>query len=349
MRIVIVGATGNVGTSLIDVLAGEDEVSSVVGLARRKPNWDPPKTTWVEADITSDDLVAHFKGADAVVHLAWLFQPTHSPLITWRNNVEGSIRVFRATAEAGVPVLVYASSVGAYSPGSKELAVDESWPTHSLPTASYGREKAYVERVLDTFELEQTATRVVRLRPGFIFKRESASQQRRLFAGPLIPNPFARRELVPLIPDLPYFHFQALHSSDAGQAYRLALLRPVRGAFNVAADPVLDPQRLAEILKARLVKLPGLAVRVGTAAAWRMRMVPASPYLLDLVGSLPTMDSTRARTELGWSPRHSAVHAIEEFLAGLREAAGMDTPPLDSKAGGLLRGREIATGVGGKP
>lgn len=349
MRIVIVGATGNVGTSLIDALAGEDQVSSVVGLARRKPNWNPLKTTWAQADITSDDLVAHFKGADAVVHLAWLFQPTHSPLITWQNNVEGSIRVFKATAEAKVPVLVYASSVGAYSRGPKDRAVDESWPTNSVPTAAYGREKAYVERVLDTFERDQSSTRVVRLRPGFIFKRESASQQRRLFAGPLIPNPIARDELIPVIPDLPYFHFQALHSSDAGEAYRLAVLRPVRGPFNIAADPVIDPQQLAEIVKARLIKLPRLAVRWGTAAAWRLRIIPASPYLLDLVGELPTMDTTRARTELGWSPGHSAVHAIEVFLEGLREAAGMDTPPLDSKAGGLLRGREIATGVGGKP
>ncbi len=349
MRIVVVGATGNVGTSLIDALAEDDKVTSVLGLARRRPNWSPPKTSWVQADITSDDLVPHFKGADTVVHLAWLFQPTHSPLITWRNNVEGSIRVFQATAEAGVPVLVYASSVGAYSPGPKDRAVDESWPTHSLPTAAYGREKAYVERVLDTFERDQTGIRVVRLRPGFIFKRESASQQRRLFAGPLIPNPLVRDQLIPILPNLPYFHFQALHSSDAGQAYRLALLRPVRGAFNVAADPVIDPQQLAEILKARLVKLPGLALRAGTAAAWRLRLVPASPYLLDLVGALPTMDTTRARTDLGWSPRHSATHAIEEFLEGLREAAGMDTPPLASKAGGLLRSREIATGVGSKP
>lgn len=34
----------------------------------------------------------------------------------------------RAVAEAGVPALVYASSVGAYSPGPKDRSVDESWP-----------------------------------------------------------------------------------------------------------------------------------------------------------------------------------------------------------------------------
>lgn len=349
MRIVIVGATGNVGTSLIEVLGKEDEVSSILGLARRKPAWSPAKTDWAEVDMTKDDLAAHFKGADAVVHLGWLFQPTHDPLVTWRNNVEGSIRVFGAVSEAQVPVLVYASSVGAYSPGPKDHPVDESWPTHSVPTAAYGREKAYVERVLDLFERDHPGTRVVRLRPGFIFKRESASQQRRLFAGPLIPNPLVREELLPILPNLPYFHFQALHSSDAGEAYRLALLRPVRGAFNLAADPVLDPEKLAEVVEARLVKLPRLAVRAATAAAWGLRLAPASPYLLDLVGELPVMDVTRARTELEWNPRYSSVDAIQAFLEGLRETAGMDTPPLHPKAGGLLRVREFATGVGNKP
>ncbi|MDP8957187.1 MAG: NAD-dependent epimerase/dehydratase family protein, partial [Actinomycetota bacterium] len=189
MRVVIVGATGNVGTSLIEALGQDPEVESVLGLARRLPAWNPPKTTWARADVAADDLVPHFRGADVVVHLAWIFQPTHDELATWRCNALGSVRVFEAVAAAGVPALVYASSIGAYAPGPSDgRAVDESWPTHALPTAAYGREKSYVERVLDAFERDQPDIRVVRMRPAFIFKRESASEQRRLFAGPLLPG-----------------------------------------------------------------------------------------------------------------------------------------------------------------
>ena len=82
-----------------------------------------------------------------------------------------------------MPALVYASSVGAYSPGPKDRAVDEGWPTHGWPGASYTREKAYLERVLDAFEARHPGVRVVRMRPGFIFKRESAHEQRRIFGG----------------------------------------------------------------------------------------------------------------------------------------------------------------------
>jgi UDP-glucose 4-epimerase len=330
MKLVITGATGNVGTSLIELLGREQEVATIVGLARRLPAWKPLKTTWVPAHVATDPLVPHFRGAAAVVHLSWIFQPTHDPLRTWRNNVLGSIRVFEAVAEAGVPALVYASSIGAYAPGPNGRPVDESWPTHALPTAAYGREKSYVERVLDVFERDHPNVRVVRLRPGFIFKRESASEQRRLFAGPLLPRSLIRPGLIPVVPDIPGFRFQALHSADAAEAFRLAITRPVRGAFNVAAEPVVDAAILGTLLGARPVKTPAWLVRGALAAGWRLRLVPSSPTLFDLALTLPVMDVTRARTELGWRPARTSLEALSEMLEGLQEGAGMQTPPLEA-------------------
>lgn len=348
LRVVVVGATGNVGTSLVERLSGDPTVATIVGLARRTPRWRPPKTEWVAADVASADLVEIFRGADVVVHLAWLFQPTHHPLTTWRVNAVGSRRVFAAVARAGVPALVHASSVGAYSPGPKDRAVDESWPTDGWPTAAYTREKAYVERVLDAFEERHPQIRVVRMRPGFIFKRAAASQQRRLFIGPLLPNRLVRPGAIPVVPDLPGLRFQALHSADAAEAYRLAIVRDVRGAFNLAADPPVDAGLLADLLGARLVRLPAGPARAALAAAWRLHLVPASPHLLDAVLRLPIMDTARARSQLGWSPRHSAREAITAFLDGLRAGEGMPTDPLAAR---LAHGRrdEVATGVGQRP
>jgi UDP-glucose 4-epimerase len=349
MHIVITGATGNVGTSVIESLASDAGVTSMLGLARRLPNWQAPKTQWAQADVAKDELVSHLRGADVLIHLAWLFQPTHNPVTTWRANVEGSIRVFRAAADAGVRTVVYASSVGAYSPGTKDRRVDESWPTHGWPNAGYTREKAYVERVLDTFEHEHPDTRVVRLRPGFIFKREAAEEQRRLFAGPLLPNGLARPSFIPAVPDVPGLRFQALHSADAGEAYRLAATGEVRGAFNLAAEPVIDAAQLSKLLRARTFRVPTAPLRAALATAWHLHLLPASPHLFDAVLRLPIMDVTRARTELGWSPRHSALDAIQAFLDGLREGAGMDTPPLAPDTSGAMRIREYITGIGQRP
>ncbi|MBF8187612.1 NAD-dependent epimerase/dehydratase family protein [Nonomuraea sp. K274] len=346
MRVVVVGATGNVGTSLVRALAADDGVASIVGVARRLPGWRADRTDWRQADVATGDLARIFEGADAVVHLAWLFQPTRDPATTWRANVLGSMRVFRAVAEAGVPALVHASSVGAYSPGPKDRPVDESWPTHGWPGAAYGREKAYVERVLDVFENDHPSIRVVRMRPGFIFQRAAATEQRRLFAGPFVPRRLIRPGRVPFVPDIPGLRLQVLHARDAAEAYRLAVTRPVRGAFNLAAEPVLDPHDLAKLLGARTVPVSQGLARAVVAAGWRLRLLPAAPGLLDLALRIPVMKVDRARDVLGWSPRHTSWDAMRELLDGLHDGAGMDTAPLAPDGGPAARVRELATGVG---
>ncbi|WP_326823175.1 NAD-dependent epimerase/dehydratase family protein [Streptosporangium sp. NBC_01756] len=349
MRVVVIGASGNVGTSVVSALVSDPSITSVVGLARRVPDWHPEKTTWRAVDVSGDDLAPHLSGADAVIHLAWLFQPTRDPVATWRANVLGSDRVFTAAAEQNVPVVIHASSVGAYSPGPKNRPVTEDWPTHGWPGAAYGREKAYVERLLDVFERDHPGIRVVRLRPGFIFKREAATGQRRLFGGPLVPQRLVRPKLIPFVPDTPGLTFQAVHSEDAAEAFRLAVTRPVSGAFNIAADPVIEPSVLAELLGARLVPVSGWALRNTAALAWHLHLVPAAPALVDMVLTMPVMDVTRARTELGWQPRHTAVDALTELLEGLRTSAGMDTPPLSTETGGPARVGELASGIGQRP
>ncbi|MEU5797387.1 SDR family oxidoreductase [Streptomyces sp. NPDC047813] len=335
--VVVTGATGNVGTSVVRLLSQDPGIASVRGLARRMPEWSPPGTEWSAVDLASDgaDLEERFAGADAVVHLAWAFQPTHDPAATWRTNVLGSIRVFEAVAATGVPVLVHASSVGAYSPGPKDHAVDESWPTHGWPDAAYCREKAYLERTLDVFERDHPEVRVVRMRPAFLFKRESASEQRRIFGGRFLPGPLARPELLPFLPDIPGLRVQALHTDDAAEAYRLAVRSATaRGAFNLAADPPLDAAVLGDLLGARPVRLPRTAVRSAVAAAWNLRLLPASPHLFDAVLRLPLMDCTRAHEELGWRPRWTATEVLEEFLEGLQRGGGLDTAPLRGRTVG---------------
>jgi UDP-glucose 4-epimerase len=349
MRVVVVGATGNVGTSVLEALQQEPAVDSVLGVARRLPELELPKVEWAAADITRDELVPLFRDADCVVHLAWKIQPSRDAGALRATNVHGSSHVFRAAAEARVPALVYASSVGAYSPGPKDRRVGEGWPTDGIRSSFYSRHKAEVERILDRVEAEHRGLRVVRLRPGLIFKREAATGIRRLFAGPFLPSPLLHPRLLPVVPDLPRLRFQAVHSRDVAEAYRLAIVSPdARGAFNVAAEPELDPPRLARLLEARLVPVPEGLARAATALTWRLRLQPTPPGWLDLALNVPLLDVGRATRELGWSPRHRADEALLELLAGMRERAGAPTPPLDPATSGPGRVRELAGGVGAR-
>jgi nucleoside-diphosphate-sugar epimerase len=342
MRIVVVGATGNVGTSVLQALGRDPAVESILGLARRRATARYAKTEFASADVTRDDLIPHFTGADCVIHLAWLIQPSRDRSVLWETNVEGSSRVFAAVAEAGVPALVVASSIGVYSPGPKRR-VDESWPREGIPTSWYSRQKAELERRLDRFE-EAHDVRVARLRPALIMKRESAEEVRRLFVGPFFPSALARPGRLPLFPHIPGAVAQLLHSLDAGEAYRLAATRDVRGAFNVAAEPGVDGRRVAEAVGAKALTIPPRLARALAAATWRARLQPTSADWLDLALGVPLLDCTRAHEELGWAPTRDGVETIRELLLGLADGAGGPTPPL--RAGG--RGSEIAAGVGGK-
>jgi UDP-glucose 4-epimerase len=348
MRVVVAGATGNIGTSLLRSLEGEEKVESVLGLARRLPSLSMPKVEWASADVTSDDLAPHLEGADAVVSLHWLIQPSRDLNKQWMVNVEGNSRLMRAMKEAGVPVLVYSSSVGVYSPGPKDRAVDESWPKDGTPTSYYARHKAEVERRLDRFETENPEIRVVRVRPALVFKKEAAQGIRRLFGGPFVPTILARPTLINLIPEMEDLRGQVVHSYDVGEAFRQALVRDVRGAFNVAAEPVLDAHEVGRILNARPLPVSARAARAGVQLSWRLRLQPVTPGWLDMALNVPVMDTTRARTELGWTPQRGAEDALLDLLEGLRTGADFPTPPLAKETSGPLRIREILTGVGGR-
>jgi UDP-glucose 4-epimerase len=346
LRVVVTGASGNVGTSVLEALGSEPQVKEVVGIARRRPEVEMPKVEWVEADVVEDDLAPLVEGADAVVHLAWAIQPSRDESVTERINVEGSRRVFEATAAAEVPALVHASSVGAYSPGPKRRQVDENWPVDGIKTSFYSRHKAACESLLDELEGRAPELRVVRMRPGLIFKSEAASEIRRLFAGPFLPGFLVQKRLVPLLPRVPRLRFQAVHSRDVGEAYRQAVVRDVHGAFNIAAEPEIGVDELCEFFGARSFPLPAGALRGAASLSWKLRLQPTSPGWLDLALGVPMMDTTRAREELGWEPTTSSLDALEDLLQGMRRAEGGPTPPLDPAAGGPLRGRELATGVG---
>ncbi len=349
MRVVVLGATGNVGTSVLEALGAEESVEEVVAVARRAPARWTPSTIFVAADIARDDLAPVFKGASAVVHLAWLIQPGRDERLTHAVNVAGSERVFRAAVQAKVPAIIYASSVGAYSPGPKDRAVDESWPTEGIPTSFYSRHKAAVERILDRLETDQPQLRVVRMRPGLIFKREAATEIRRLFAGPLLPGSLMRPGLLPILPLPPRLIVQAVHSADVGEAYRRAVVSDVRGAFNVAAEPPLGPAEFAAVLGARPARIPAAVLRAGAAASYHLRLQPTEPGWLDMGLGVPLMDCRRARIELGWDAVHSATDTLAELLAGLRAGADLDTPPLARGTTGPARIREFLTGLGARP
>jgi UDP-glucose 4-epimerase len=194
---------------------------------------------------------------------------------------------------------VHASSVGAYShgPADKAQRVDESWPTGGLATSVYSRDKAAVERMLDEAEAERPGLRVVRVRRAVVLQRRAAAEQARYFLGPFVPVSVVRRSFIPIVPDHERFQLQVVHAEDVADVFaRAAVDDAARGGYNVADEPVLDPQRLGELLGARPVPVKPAALRAFVDATWRLHVQPTDPA-----------GSTWPSASRSWTPRRYAA------------------------------------------
>ena len=327
VRIVITGASGNVGTALLRRLTGHE----IVGLCRRPPPPVPPYdgVRWVARDLADtgpEKLARVFEGADAVVHLAWGFQPSHDAAYLGRLDVEGTRAVVAAARAAGVPHLVHMSSVGAYSPGP-DRPVDESWPTEGIESLPYSRHKVAAERILDEHERDHPdGTAVARMRPGLIVQRAAGSALLRYGVPPYVPAALLRH--VPLLPLDRGLAVPLLHSDDVADAIARVLERRATGAFNLAADPPITRDVIAAVLRAPAFHLPGAVLRGAAALTWQLRLQPLDPGWLDLAFAVPLLDTGRARRELDWTPRVPADEALREVIAGMADRAATASPAL---------------------
>ena len=342
MKIAIVGATGNAGTALLHALKDEPQIEEITGIARRYPHRaaDPySAATWQRIDVAApaleaaddDDVIdllsSVFTGLDAVVHLAWLIQPNRSRRLLRRTNVDGTRRVVEACLRAGVPHLVAASSVGAYSPVADDQPRDEQWETGGITTSHYAVDKAAQERVLSAGE--EQGLKISRLRPALIFDGEAGAEVTRLFFGALIPARLLKPGRLPVVPLPRGVRFQVVHGADVADAYRRIILQGATGAFNVAAHEVLTGVDVANVLdRGNSVPLPPKALRSVLNLAWHARVLAADPGWLDMAMSVPVMDTSRAQQELGWQPKHTAAQTLREMLTAVAHGAGVSSGPL---------------------
>jgi UDP-glucose 4-epimerase len=331
VRIVVTGASGNIGTALLRRLAGGHHV---VGVCRRPPCGGEPYRAagWVALDLADPDaeraLQPVVDGADAVVHLAWGFQPSRDAGYLERVGVGGTRAVLGAARAAGVPHLVHLSSLGVYSPGPGRQ-VDETWPTEGIASLPYSRHKVAAERLLDEHEHGHGSARspaVARLRPGLVMQPDAGSALLRYGAPPYLPSAVLRH--VPLLPLDRGLAVPVVHSDDVAAAAVAVLDRRATGAFNLAAEPPVTRDVIARVLGARPVHVPRPVLRAAAGLGWRTHLLRLDPGWLDLAFAVPLLDSGRARRELGWEPAVPADAALGQALGGMAAAGSTASPAL---------------------
>jgi nucleoside-diphosphate-sugar epimerase len=351
VRVVVTGASGNLGTALLRRLTGAPADVDVVAIARHPPEPGTPaydRVRWELLDVAAPDvlpaLTAAMRGADAVVNLVWAIQPSHDELTMTRTNVGGAAAVIQATRAAGVGHLVQLSSAAVYAPHHHRAIdrqvvgpppVTESAPRHGLPGSTYALHKVLVEALLDLAEAASPELTVTRVRPTLVVQGAAAQEISRYFlgrvgggvAGRVVPGGRLPGRL-PVLPFPSDTAFEVVHADDVADLVARVLQRRAGGAFNVAAAPALTATDLSELLGARLVHVPPALVAGALRASWTARLQPMHPSWLTLLREVPLLDVSRAERELGWQARRDPRDALGELLAGMRTGRGAPAPPI---------------------
>ncbi len=328
LTVAVTGPTGDIGRSLLRALDRSREIRSVVAMARRP--FDPVaeglrKVSYRQGDVLDRaELDRLVKGVDVVVHLAFLIFGGIDE--TRKINLEGSRNVFEATAAAGAQRLIYASSVAAYGfHGDRPGMLSEDIPPRGTDRHYYSAQKAELEGTLASV-LEGTQTRAYLFRPCIVAGPDALAM---FEAIPYIQlsdrMPGAVRRVLELMPALkpvlpdPGVPFQLVHHDDVATAMRAAVLgRGTPGVYNLAGSGTLTMSDLASALGWYSVPVPDLAVDAAAELVARLPFVPAEAQWIESARSPVLMDTTKARRELRWRPRHDARETLQEMIDAAR-------------------------------
>jgi UDP-glucose 4-epimerase len=127
--------------------------------------------------------------------------------------------------------------------------------------------------------------------------------------------------LKPVIPD-PGVPFQLVHHDDVASAMQAAVLgRGEPGVYNLAGDGTITMSDLARALGWYSVPVPDLALGAAAELVARLPFMPAEAQWIESLRHPVLMDTTRARDQLRWRPKHDAADTLKAMVAAGRSAS----------------------------
>jgi nucleoside-diphosphate-sugar epimerase len=318
LTVAVTGPTGTFGLALMPLLERDDRVDHVIGIARRP--FDPAERGWAKMEYRRGDvrdaglLRTSFDGVDVVVHLAFLILSGGRDT-TRAINIEGTLNAFGAAAEAGATRFVYASSIAAYGfHRDNPIGMSEDWATRPADRLFYAQEKAELEHLLHEEAAKHPQTALYLLRPPIVLGPDAVGAKVSIptLLGPVVRGLGAALRRVPGLPALvPDLSFQVIHQDDVAEALRLCVVGAgAPGAYNIAADEVITAVDVARELGLRAVRLPGGPVAAAARGVAKLPYLPSGAQWVEALSHPAIMDTTKAKTELGWRPRHTAIESL---------------------------------------
>jgi nucleoside-diphosphate-sugar epimerase len=304
VTILVTGSSGHLGEALVRTLQVQRREAVGIDIL-------PGAFTHRVGSITDRAFVRNcMKGITAVLHAATLHKPhvaTHSRQDFVDVNVTGTLNLLEEAAAAGVTAFVYTSTTSVFGdalvppPGEPAAWVTEDLT--SVPKNIYGVTKAAAEDLCQLFARNHSLSAIV-LRTSRFFPEEDDNRAiRRAYADANVKaNEYLYRRVD--IEDVVSAHLLAArHAPSAGFA-----------KYIISATTPFSPDDVAELRS--------------NAPQVVRRYVPdyEADYARRGWVMIPSIDrvyvNDKARTELGWQPRHD----FRSLVARLRADDDLRTP-----------------------
>jgi len=298
VRILVTGSAGHLGEALVRVLRADG--ADVLGL-----DVLPSPYTDVVGSVADRDLVRRcVEGAGAVLHAATLHKPhvgSHSRQAFVDTNVTGTLALLEASVAAGVGRFVFTSTTSAFGraleppPGAPAAWITED--VAPVPRNVYGATKTAAEDLCELVHRDHGLPCLVLRTSRFFPEGDDRDDVRGAYADANVKvNELLYRRVD--LEDVVSAHLRALERAPA-----LGF-----GRYIVSATTPFTREDLAAlradapaVVRRRFPDFEAVYARLGWAMFARIERV----YV-----------NARARTDLGWAPRHDFRHALDRLAAG---------------------------------
>jgi UDP-glucose 4-epimerase len=307
-RVLITGVSRFLGLRLAKRLEAEEDVEALIGVDLDEPPVPIEGLDFIRADIRSP-LIARLleaSKADTIVHTNISSGPGRlgGRSQMKENNVIGTMQLLAAAQHAErVEKVVVKSSTAIYgwAPGDPSI-LTEGDASRQADLGGYGKDCAEAETYARDFGRRRPDVDVVILRTPNVVGPTVRTNMTEYLSLPVIPTAFGYDA-----------RLQLLHEADAVEGLFKAMVGDSRGIFNVAADGIVYLSQAVRLLGR--IEFP-IALPLGGAAAAvlrRLRLVDFPPDQINLIVYGRVVDTTRARSELGFSPVYTTVDALKDF------------------------------------
>ena len=312
LRVAVTGASGYIGSRLVNRLQSSESVEFILAMDIRRPDVEySDRVTFVRQDVGDPfpDLFADYR-IDSVVHLAYLLNPGRRRQVSRRVNVTGADNVLQACAAADVRYVLYFSSTSVYGahPDNPDF-LTEDHPVRPIPGFLYSEDKLESESRLAEFARRNPSVTVTILRGCPVLGPNSDNFISNAFRKPLLPS------ITGADPDM-----QFLHEDDLVNILAACLERRPPGTYNVAGEGTVKWSEMAATMETRILTLPYFAWAGLTSIAWRLHIQSDSRACgLNFIRHRWTADARKLSAELGFRPKHTSAQTWDAFLAATRK------------------------------